>query len=245
MKTFSLLAAFAASALLAPSARAFWFGSSGSRLSNDRSEIQAVYDTGSREIEPTGGGRSFDMDTDRFYLEYSQGFGNGLDLFGRFMPETGNATFEHMGGYNPSIWGFGGGLHWAPVQSGRVHWGAQANLDWNQGKDQGVKLNVTEMALMGGPSFRASRNVDVYGGASFMKSNVTLDNGTNKAKFVLSNTFGLFGGVGVNPTPAMTLAFEVHLINEAIFGFSAAYRFGGGSSGAPRHPSQHRRHGHK
>ena len=228
-------------AVFPASAQAAWFGSPGSALSNERASIQATYDTGSRSIEPKDGGRSFDMDTDRFYLQMAHGFGGGLDLFGRFMPQTGDASFEDSG-FNPSIWGLGGGLHWAPAQSGRLRFGGQVSLDWDQGKDQGTKLSVTEMALAGGASYRPRSNVDVYGGVSFLKSDVTFKTGSNTQKFVLSDNFGLFAGVGVNPTPALTLAFELHLINETIFGFNASYRFGGeGSPHRARAPRHHRR----
>jgi hypothetical protein len=161
------------------------------------------------------------------------------------MPQTGDASFENWGGFNPSIWGLGAGLHWAPPQTGRVRWGGQVNLDMNQGKDQGTTLKVMEMAMAFGPSYRPNRNFDVYGGASFMKSDVTFENGSYNQKFELSDNFGLFAGVGVNPTPALTLAFEIHLINETIFGFTAAYRFGGESSEAPHRSSHSHRHSHK
>ena len=228
-----------AAAVLAPSAQAAWFGSPGSALSYNRSSIQATYDTGSRSIEPKDGGTSFDMDTDRFYVQYGRGFGGGLDLFGRLMPQTGDASFENRG-YNPSIWGLGGGLHWAPPQSGRVRWGGQVSLDWDQGKDQGTTLKVLETVLAGGASYRPHKNVDVYGGVSFMKSDVTFKNGSNTSKFELSDNFGLFAGVGVNPAPALTLAFELHVINETVFGFNAAYRFGGEAS--PQHTRTSRHH---
>lgn len=240
MKKLKVFLGFAA-AVLSASAQAAWFGSPGTALSNGRSSIQATYDTGSRDIEPKDGGTSFSMDTDRFYLQYGHGFGGGLDLFGRFMPQTGDASFENMG-FNPSIWGLGGGLHWAPSQSGRVRWGGQVSLDWDQGKDQGTTLKVVETALAGGASYRPRQNVDVYGGVSFMKSDVTFKNGSNTSKYELSDNFGLFAGVGVNPTPALTLAFELHLINETVFGFNAAYRFGGEASPQRSRTPRHHRH---
>jgi hypothetical protein len=238
-KTAISIALGAALSLGSLPAGAAWFGTPGFAMRNGRSSIQAVYDTGTRSIEPKNGGNDIDMDTNRFYIEYARGFGNGLDLFGRFMPETGDASFENSN-YNPSLLGFGGGVHWAPAQSGPVHWGGQVSLDLDSGKDQGTKLNVTEIALAGGGSYRANNNLDVYAGASLMRSDISVKNGGTQ-KFELSNTFGLYGGLGFLPTPNVTLGFELHLINETVFGFSGSYRFGGEASAPRRARSRGRR----
>jgi hypothetical protein len=205
--------------------QAFWFGSPGSSLGQRTNSIQMIYDTGSREIEPSTGGIEIDMDTDRLYFQYSRGLGNGLEFFGRIMPETGEADFENST-FSPDLFGFGGGIHWAPKQQGAVKFGVQASLDWNQGDDANVDIDIKEMVIAGGGSYRVNKNVDAYGGLSLLKSDITIEPPAGPDQdWENSNTFGIYGGFTFRPGPNFNLGVELHLINESIFGFSGSFKF--------------------
>src|SRR5262245_26791754 len=96
MKKAILTAGLIALAVLtATPSHAYWFGNPGRSLGNRKSSLELVYDTGTREIVPKNGGQSIDMDSSRFYGQFWHGFGNGLEFFGRVMPETGKLDFEN------------------------------------------------------------------------------------------------------------------------------------------------------
>ncbi len=226
MKKIAVFLALAAGlSLEAVPARAYFYGSTGFPMKEGRNAFEAIYDAGSRKIEPNNGGDKTTMNSDRLYFQYSRGIGNGLDFFGRVMPETGSVDFKDSN-YSPSIWGLGGGVRWAPPQKGRFHLGLQFSFDWNQGSDNNTDIDIKELAFLGGGSYRVNKNVDAYGGFSLLKSDVTLTPPAgNDQKFKNSNTFGIYGGLDLKPTNNFTIAVELHLINETIFGVSGRFKF--------------------
>jgi hypothetical protein len=224
-KTAFLAALAAVLSLEAAPARAFFYGSPGFPMKNGRNALEAIYDTGSTEIEPSDGGDEFDMKTNRLYFQYSRGLGNGLEFFGRVMPETGSVKFEDSN-YEPDVWGLGGGVRWAPMQKGQFHFGLQFSFDWNQGSDNNTDIDIKELGFQGGGSYRVNKNVDAYGGLSLKKDDITLDPPAGGSiDFENTNTFGLFAGMDLKPTNNFTVAVELHLINETMFGVSGRFKF--------------------
>jgi hypothetical protein len=214
----------ALAAMAAGPARAYYVGSVGFPFRQGGNGLEVVYDTGSREIEPSDGGREFDMDTDRLYFQYTRGLGNGLELFGRVMPETGEVEFEDSF-FNPEVWGLGGGVRWSPQQKGKLKLGFQAAFDLNQGDDEDVDIDIKELMFVGGGSYRVNRNVDAYGGLSFLKSNITVEWAGYDADYENSGTIGLFGGFDLKPSKNFTVGVELHLINETVFAVTGRFKF--------------------
>lgn len=225
MKKILVIAALAGFAV--SPAGAYYVGSIGFPFGRGGSALEVLYDTGSREVEPSNGGRDFDMDSDRLYIQYTRGLGDGLEFFGRGMPQTGEITFEDDSSQF-DVWGLGGGVRWAPRQRGRTKFGMQVSFDWNQGDDSNSRtdIDVKEILFAGGLSSRVNRNVDVYGGVSFLKSDVTVDPPAGQSWDIEnSNTFGVFGGLDLKPSKKFTVGVELHLINETIFAFTGRLKF--------------------
>jgi opacity protein-like surface antigen len=225
MKKLMMIAALAGFAS-AP-ASAYYIGSLGYPMKDGANSLEAIYDTGSREMEPSGGGETGDVDTNRLYVQWGHGLGNGLELFGRVMPQTGEASLEDSD-LDFEMWGLGGGVRWSPRQKGKVKFGLQASFDWSQGDEKNISsisMDIKEMMFSGGVSSRVNKNVDVYGGLSLLKSDATLDYPGDSVDMKNSNTFGIFGGLDLKPSKNFTVGVELHLINETVFAFSGRLKF--------------------
>lgn len=222
MKKMLLPLLFAAASV---PAQAYYIGSVGKPFGRGGQALELIYDAGAREIEPSNGGQDVDMDTNRLYFQYTRGLGNGLEFFGRVMPETGEADFD-PGNFNPDLWGLGGGVRWSPKQKGAFKLGFQFSLDWNQGDDQNTDIDIKEILFAGGGSYRVNRNVDVYGGLSLLKSDITVEPPAGPDQdWENGNTFGLFGGLDLKPGKNFTVGLELRLVNETIFAVSGRMKF--------------------
>lgn len=208
---------------LAFPAEAYYIGSVGFPMKNGGNALEVTYDTGSSEVEFDGGGED-DFETNHITIQYGRGLGNGLEFFGRLSP-SGEAEFDEGGG-DFDLFGFGAGVRWAPRQKGAVKFGLQASLDWTQGDDEDVDIDVKEIVLAGGVSHRVNGNVDVYGGLSLKKLDGTIEfPGGGDADFENADTFGLFGGLDLKPGRNFTVGVEAHLINETMFAMTGRFKF--------------------
>jgi hypothetical protein len=204
-------------------AGAFWIGNPASVLGDGETSAQGVFDMGTIELE--SGNTDLDMDVTRLYVQGNRGFGSGFELFGRLLPMTGKLEFENST-IEPDVWGLGVGARWTPAgQTGPLRWGGQFSFDWNQGDDQGMDVDLKRIAFSGGAGYAVERNVDVYGGLTFMSADVSLEGNGSSSDADLDTPIGLFAGLGFRPAPQWTVGLELHLINEQIFGFTGAYRF--------------------
>ena len=75
-------------------------------------------------------------------------------------------------------------------------------------------------------SYRVNKNVDAYGGLSLSKLDGVIEfPGGGDVDFENGNTFGIFGGFDLKPSPNFTVGVELRLVNETAFGVTGRFKF--------------------
>lgn len=225
MKSYGIArAAFIISIVLASPCFAYRFGNPGKILNPGQISAGVSLETGERGLEADRS-PSLDVNLTGLSFEGRYGLGKGLELRGRLIPMTLEWDFDGST-YSPSVLGLGAGLQWIPEgQKGPLTWGLGGGLDWGTGKDNGYDLDYLDILLNGGLSYSVDKKMDVYGGLSYIQSDITLKSSLAKSDLKTDVPVGLYGGFNVKPQPQWMLGVELRLMNETMLSLSGAYTF--------------------
>jgi hypothetical protein len=203
-------------------------------MQDRRAAFDIVYETGEREIKNTDGtGSPIDLSSRRLILQGRTALGDAFQLIGRGIPGTGRLNFEGSG-FNPTMWGFGAGLQFAPPEAiaDIVHLGAVAYWDWSFGATDrpgpltgSDKVNWAEGTVAAGASVRVVEIVDVYAGATLIKPDIHLDVSGTETNWEEDSTFGGLMGFSVQADEVWKAGLELHFNNEQTIGFMLSYAF--------------------
>ncbi len=221
-----LLLLTAALALFAVSAQAYYLGNPGLSTRKGASSVEFVYDTGEREMKPSGGSQTVDVESRRMYIQWRHGISKSFQVVGRLLPGLGRVDWENSD-FNPALWGFGAAIQFSPREKlGLLRVGALAGYNINYGKSSGDEITWKEGNVAFGLSYDPTRETRVYGGISIIVPDVEIEyeNGT-KQDWEADTTWGPFFGGNLILKPAWVLAAEVHLMNEDSIALYARYRF--------------------
>jgi len=230
----------------APSARAYWIGNPAAPVRGDNFFVETLYDVGRRRLlNPDDSKREIRLDSRRLSLQAGHGLGRSFELSGRLLPFTGRMDVNGVS-FDPPVFGAGSGVRFSPDWGGPLRVGVLASWDWNYGtqrrrytdpqeasffnafipdtKKRWYRVNWTEGTLAAGASAAVGKNLDLYGGFSYLRTKVYLYVAGNQTNWVSKRMDGFFGGFTARLGRGFSSGFEVHTGNETLYGFSLRYQ---------------------
>lgn len=230
MKKFAMILAVGLTA--AGAAQAFWYGNPGRAQDAGGSSLGFIYGFGDRDIETNDiPGRSFELHTRTFAVEYRVGLAKGFEAMVRGVPATTRMNVEGYS-FNPTIWGGGAGLHWAPPEKlGVVNIGILGVADVDAGAKKSVSgsghdtVGSVTGAAAAGVSVSLLDKAAAYGGLSVSRKAMTVEINKVDTDWENADTLGAFLGAEFTPNEAWALGAEVHFSNEQALALALTYSF--------------------